>query len=110
MSTNLGNVFVDTYNADSSTGGTLLTANNMNGLSAVTPLTTVKTGVSPTGTITALREYSVGTIKTVQSGGGGSAPQAFPKVLNNLKPLYLKLVNQETSTVTVDLGFVWFEI
>jgi len=110
MSNNLGNVFVDTYNADSSTGGTLLPVNNLNGLSAITPLTTVKTGVTPTGTPTALREYSVGTVKTVQSGGGGSASPGFPKIMNNAKPLYIKLVNQETTTVTFDLGIVWFEI
>lgn len=109
-STNIGTVFLDTYLADSSTGGTAMSVNNLNGLSSTVPLTTVKTGVTPSGTPTKLREYSIGAAKTNQSSGGGTGSAVFPKVLDNTKPLYFKFVNQETVTVTVDLGFVWYEI
>jgi len=108
---NGGNVFIDTYEADSSTGGTvLMTPNNLNALSSNVALTTVKTGVTPTGTATGLREYSTGSKTTNQAAGGGSAGTGFAKILDNSKPLYFKFVNQETDTVTIDFGFVWYEL
>lgn len=106
-----GNVFLDTYYATSSTGGSvLMVPNNLNALSANVALTTVKTGVTPSGTASGLREYSIGSKATNQAAGGGPIGAGYAKVLGNSKPLYFKFVNQESSTVTVDLGFVWYEI
>lgn len=111
MSSNSGNVFLDTFSADASTGGTLWTPNNLNENSSNTALATFKSAVSaPSGTAVLLREYSVGVVKTNQSGGGGSAPSSAPKLLDKTRPRYFKFVNQETSTVVVDFGFTWYEI
>ena len=111
MSTAGGSVFVDTYNADSSTGGTVLqTPMNLNGKSSNVAKTTVKTGVSVSGTAINVREYTVGTLSTNQSSGGGTGQAEVPKILDNTKPLYIKLVNQESATVVFSFGFVWFEL
>lgn len=111
LSSNSGNVFLDTYAADAATGGTAWTPINLNENSANVALATFKTGVGvPSGTPSFLREYSTGVIKTNQSGGGGSAPSSAPKILNSARPRYFKFTNQETSTVVVDFGFVWYEI
>ena len=111
LSTGGGLVFVDTYNATSSTGGTTLaTPINLNGLSSAAAQTTVKTGVTVSGTASNVREYIVGTISTNQSSGGGSAESDTPKILDNSNPLYIKLANQESAIVYVDLGFIWYEI
>lgn len=111
FSTGGGLVFVDTYNADSSTGGTVLAVPiNVNGLSTKTSDTTIKTGVTVTGTPTNVREYIVGTLSTNQSSGGGPAQEGIPKILNNAKPLYFKIVNQESAAVTLNIGFTFYEL
>ena len=111
MSTGGGMVYVDSYNADSSTGGTTLaTPNNLNGKSSTAALTTVKTGVTVTGTATNVREYVVGILSTKQSSGGGQGGVDVPKILDNSKPLYFKIENTESAAVVLDFEFVWYEI
>lgn len=111
LSTAGGLVFVDTYSADSSTGGsTFATPLNLNGLSATTANTTVKSGVTVSGTPLNVREYIVGTASTNQSSGGGAIQNEVPKILNNAKPLYLKIENKESAATVLDIGFVWFEL
>lgn len=34
----------------------------------------------------------------------------FDELEPDTKPLYFKFVNQETDTVTIDFGFVWYEL
>lgn len=103
-----GLVFLDTYIATSYTGGSVETPNKLNGNSATNPLAVVKSGVAPTGS-SDLREYSIGTLKTNQSAGGGSGGAEVPKILANA-PRIFKFVNQESSAVTIDFGFVWYEL
>lgn len=111
MASSGGLVFVDTYLADSSTGGTtLVTPLNMNSLSSNAALTTVKTGVTVSGTPSVVREYLVGTTATNQSSGSGASAAGVPRILNNTKPLYFKIANQEASALTFNLEFVWYEI
>jgi len=108
MVTSGGLVYVDTYTADSSTGGTSLGIPiNLNGLSSNTALTTVKSGVTVSGDVTNLRQYVVG---THSSTGGGPGNVDVPKILNNAKPLYFKLVNAESDSTVLEINFVWFEI
>lgn len=111
VSTAGGLVLMDTYGADSSTGGIILaTPLNLNGLSTNTADSTIKTGVTVSGTTINVREYVVGTLSTNQSSGGGQAQEHVPKILNNTKPIYIKLVNQETDPVTINLGIIWYEL
>jgi len=108
---NQGNVFLDTYNVDSTTGGSVYTVPlNLNALSDNQSVVTIKYGITTSGTITNLREYSFGAPLTNQSSGGGTTAGDSPKILDNTKPLILKLMNQETETVVLDVNAVWYEI
>lgn len=62
------------------------------------------------GTPTNVREYSVGTLSTNQSSGGGTVQHEVPKILNNTRPLYIKLENKENAITIVNFGFVWYEL
>jgi len=111
ISPNQGNIFVDTYNVDSYTGGTSLgTPININELSSIKALSFIKSGVTVSGTITNLREYTIGAPLTNQSSGGGVMPIGISKILDNRKPIIAKIMNQENSVLTLDFNFVWFEI
>ena len=111
LSTAGGLVFIDSYNADSSTGGTLMSAPlNLDGLSSTVADTTIKTGVTVSGTPTNVREYMVGTSSTKQSAGGGTMQSESPKILDNRKPLYFKVENKENTVTILDVGFVWYEL
>lgn len=105
-----GAVFLDTYNADSSTGGTALPVLKLNTSSDNLPKITVKSGVTVSGTPENVREYIIGTLSTNQSSGGGLISDETPKVWANDKPLYFKFMNQETGPVVLNVGFVWFEL
>ena len=108
---NQGNIFVDTYTADSYSGGVSLGAPiNLNERSSITSLSTIYKGATVSGTISNLREYSIGSPSTNQSSGGGGNIIGVPKLLNNAKPIVMKVMNQETTTVILDFNFVWFEI
>lgn len=105
-----GLVFLDTYLADSSTGGSTVTPLKLNGLSANVAKTTIKTGVSVSGIPINVREYLFGTASTNQSSGGGAANLDQPKILDNTKPLYFKIENKENAVTYLDMEFVWFEL
>ena len=108
---NQGNIFVDTYNVPSYTGGTVFaTPINLNELSPIASLSVAKIGITTSGTITNLREYSIGAPLTNQSSGGGAPPIGIAKILDNRKPIIVKIMNQETATVILDFNFAWFEI
>jgi hypothetical protein len=110
MSTAGGCVFVDTYGADSYTGGTSITPIKMNAMGTQNALAVVKEGVTPTGGPYSLREYIVGTLSTNQSSGSGTGLIDTPKILNPAKPIIFKLVNQESSSVILNINFIWYEI
>lgn len=105
-----GEVFIDTYGVDSYTGGTVIPALKVNGLSNIDPLAIIKIDVTPSGTPLNIREYLIGAKSTNQSSGGGRGIDGIPRVLNTAKPIVLKITNQETVNVNVEIGLVWYEI
>lgn len=107
-----GYAFIDTFQADSSTGYvTSASPLNMNELSTNSSLVTFKTGTTaPAGTVSHLREYVVGTDSTNQSGGGGTGGADSPKILDISRPRYVKIVNQEDVATILDFESVWYEL
>lgn len=111
MQTGGGMVFVDTYKIDSYTGGSVLPLVNLNGTSTNTAKSIVKTGVTPTGTPGAdLREYIVGVQSTNQDAGGGAITPDLPKRFPAGSIITAKIVNQETATVYVSFGLIFYEV
>lgn len=104
-----GGCSLDTYYADSSTGGTAVTAINLNANSSNTPLVTVKSGVTVSGTAVGTREYLIGS-SAIAGTGGGAIGTNVPKIIATNKPLYFKFTNLENSTIQVAFNVVWYEL
>lgn len=104
-----GGCSLDTYYADSSTGGSAVTPINLNAGSSINPLVTVKSGVTVSGTPTGVREYLIGSSASARTGGGTIGTDV-PKIIATDKPLYFKFTNLENSTIQVAFNFVWYEL
>lgn len=107
-STTAGLVYLDTFIADSYTGGSPITALPINSISSNTSLATIKSGVTPTGSSN-LREYSIGIKATNQASGGAPIGGQTPKLFTGSR-LVFKFVNQESAANVVTLGFTWYEL
>lgn len=111
MQTSVGSVFVDTYPITSYTGGSEIKFARINSTIENYAESVFKSGITPTGTPgDELRQYIVGTESTNQSSGGGPSQADIPKRFPAGSIITTKLVNQESSTVTLSFGIVIYEI
>lgn len=109
MSTGGGMVFVDTFAIDGYTGGEIVTPLKLNTTKAQTAECVFKKGVTIGNIISDPREYIVGTKSTNQSSGGGGLTIDVSKQFTSGAKIAAKLHNQETETVYLNFGIVFYE-